>query len=748
MLAPTPPSGSSNDTSGRQIGYAFGGFRLDVESRALWRGDDNDVQLPSRAFDALLYLVEHRDRLVRKNELVEAVWHDVVVTDDSLIHAISVLRRALCDDPNQPHYVQTVPRRGYRFIAPVRVLAGASPKVESVPAAALTRAAATDVDAVVAGIARRNRRLQRSGPTALGLVVVAIAVAGTALSISLTTHPKTDAQSKARAVRLFQPPPNGATIVSGGALSPDGLALAFVARDNDSGRNSLWVRALYSSELKLIENTEGASKPFWSPDSRKLGFFANGRLLTVDVAGGEPRPVTAVGISAAGGTWAPDDTILFADWAKGLYAVQAQGGEPSVVATLDRTARDIAFSWPQFLPDGRHYLYQVVSLDSTRTGSYVGDLDSRRSVRLLDTESPAVFAPPRHVLHIQRDILIAEEVDVSALRLTGRATVLARGVSPPSPVDENIVSAAGDLIAYRHGIRQQQLVWVDRAGEVVGTVQMPAEVFNPRVSPDGSRLLATSSVTVNPGLWVANLSRAEFERLETDAIAPLWSPDGARVAFTARGGFDLLVRSTASAGSHPLITGGAIKILNDWSPNGEHIVYTQLDDKTKMDLWGIRIDNGTVFPILATPFNEMQARISPDGRWIAYVSDDSGALEVYVQRYPELGERYQVSVGGGGQPQWRHDQGELFYIAPDHRLVAVPVEHGERPGFGTPQPLFRAPVTGGPDNARDTYAVAPDGGRFLFDGPTANGNDPAITVVVNWPAEASVATEPVARRLY
>jgi len=732
------------------VAYAFGEFRLDVESRQLWRDGDNDVQLPSRAFDALVYLVEHRDRLVQKNELVSAVWHDVVVTDDSLIHAISVVRRTLADDPSQPRFVQTVPRRGYRFVAPVHIMANNAVPTEAASAPA---AASASLEAAAGASARahtappRVRWLPQREAASVGIAVALAAAIGLASSALWGRfHREAEVLHTGRAVRLFQPAPQGETIVSSGVLSPDGRSLAFVARDNLSGRSTLWVRTLHSSELTQLDDTGGASKPFWSPDSRRIGFFANGKLVTVNASGGEPRTVAVVGITPAGGTWARDDTILFADWAKGLYAVGVHGGEPRTVATLDRTARDIAFSWPQFLPDGRHFLYQIVSLDAGRTGTYVGDLDTRQSVRLLDTESPAVFAPPRHVLHIQRDMLIAEEFDVRTLQLTGRATVLARGVSPPSPADENVVSAAGDLIAYRQGIRQQQLAWVDRSGEVLSTVQMPAEVFNPRVSPDGSQLLATSSVTTNPGLWLASVSRAEFKRLETDAIAPVWSPDGAQIAYTAHGGFDLIVRSTASGRSRPLATGGAIKILNDWSPDGEHMVYTQLGDRTGMDLWGIRVADGTVFPILATPFNEMQSRISPDGQWIAYVSDESGTLDVYAQRYPELGERYRVSADGGGQPQWRHDQREIFYIAPDHTIVAVPVDTRERPVFGSPRRLFRAPVTSGPDNARDNYAANADGGQFLVDGAITDGAA-AITVLVNWPAEADVVAQPASRHL-
>ena len=484
-----------------------------------------------------------------------------------------------------------------------------------------------------------------------------------------------------------------------------------------------------------MPGTEGASKPFWSPDSRRLGFFANGKLLTVDTVSSETRTVADGGIALAGGTWAADDTILFADWTRGIFSVGASGGELTEVVTLDRAAQDIVLSWPQFLPDGRHFLYHVLSLDRTRTGAYVGDLDTRRSIRLIDTESPAVFAPPRHILHIERELLIADEFDVRGLELTGRAMVLARDVSPPSLANENVVSAAGDLMAYRRGV-QQQLAWLDRTGEVVGTVSMPAVMFNPRVSPDGSRLLATSSVATNPGLWLASLSRAQFERLETDAIAPLWSPDGDRIAYTARGGFDLLVRSAAGGPAEILISGDAIKILNDWSPNGDHIVYTRVTDGNKMDLWGVQLADGAVFPILATPFNELQARLSPDAKWIAYASDESGTLEVYVRSYPDLAERHKVSDGGGGQPQWRRDQQEIFYIAADGTLVAVPITQSRPPVFGKPRRLFRAPISGGPDNARDYYAATADGGKFLVDGSISTGKDNGITVVVHWPAAA------------
>jgi Tol biopolymer transport system component len=314
--------------------------------------------------------------------------------------------------------------------------------------------------------------------------------------------------------------------------------------------------------------------------------------------------------------------------------------------------------------------------------------------------------------------LIAAEIDDEHLELTGRASVVARDVSPPLLGTDNVLSAAGDLLAFQHGVRKQNLAWFDRAGQNVGTLPLPTTLFNPRISPDQSSLVATSAVTNNPGLWLANLTRAEVARLETDAIAPLWAPDGERIAFTARD-LRLVVRSVD--GTEPpqlLISDDSIKLLGDWSPNGAEFVYTRIDGAASFDLWIAQAGDGSARPLLATPANEMQARISPDGKWIAYASDESGALEVYVQRYPELGEKQRVSSGGGGQPQWRVDQRELFYLSADRAVTAVAVDMSAGMAFGAPHSLFRASLSGNPADARDLYAAAADGSKFLLDSPS------------------------------
>src|SRR5688572_30118290 len=714
IAAPTTPARA----------YRFDEFTLDVAARKLLRGD-TATALPSRAFDALVYLLEHRERVVQKNELIDAIWSDVVVTDDSLTHAISVVRRALADERAHPKYIETVPRRGYRFIGVVR-----TDEVERGIAPTTSEPAMPPATVEVTAPSR--------GKPA-GFAWVAASAATFAAVIALVvplTRPIPPFEPAVRSVWLSQPSPPEASIASGGVLSPDGRYLAFVARDDLTGKNAVWVRSLQSSALERLPGTDDASKPFWSPDARRIGFFANGRLMTVDVTSRAVVDVAAVDVGVAGGTWAPDDTILFALWPSGLYAVPASGdGRVEAIAKLDRDARDIAFAWPQFLPDGRRFLYQIVSLDPARSGAYVGSLDTRESYRLLAGDSAATFAAPRHVLYVENNMLIAAEIDGELRALTGRASVVARDVSPPLLGADNVVSTAGGLLAFQHGVRKQNLAWFDRTGQSVGALPLPTTLFNPRISPDQSRLVATSAVTNNPGLWLAHLTRAEVARLETDAIAPLWSPDGSRIAFTARDGFDLLVRGIdGAAPPQLLVSDDAIKLLGDWSPDGAEFVYTRIDGAASFDLWIARADDGAGRPLLATPANEMQARISPDGKWVAYASDESGSLEVYVQRYPELGEKRQVSIGGGGQPQWRADQHELFYLSADRAVSAVEIDTSTGIAFGTPRALFRASVAGNPADARDLYAAAADGSKFLLESPVEEPHDRPITVIVDWAA--------------
>jgi DNA-binding winged helix-turn-helix (wHTH) protein/Tol biopolymer transport system component len=693
----------------------FGTFTLDLRARKFWRGQA-PVHLPSRSIDALAYLVAHRGRVVDKDEIVAAVWRDVAVTDDSVIHAISVLRRALGDDSAHPSYIETVPRRGYRFVGTVETVDEPSDRRPSPQAGE---------PPVPAGRSSSSVRRAWWTRTAAALILPAVVV--------VAFYHLADRRNVAgAAIRLQQAAPRGTAIVAGGVVSPTGRHVAFVARDQVTGRTALWLRALDAPEPRMLPGTEGASDPFWSPDGRAIGFFAKGRLVATDVSGEAVRSITVINGAPAGGSWGSGDVVVFADWTTGVYAVAGAGGPARLLTQLDQTALDVAHAWPQFLPDGRRFLYHVISGDPSRTGVYAGNLDGGEPLRLLDKASTAAYAPPGFLLYVQHDMLLAEPFDVARLILGGRPVLLARDVSAPSLNDGNVISGSRDVIAFREGRPQQRLTWVDRSGVPQDDLDVPASMFNFRLSPNGRHLLAAGSLTDATGLWLVELTRKESTRLEADAVAPLWSPDGESVAFTSRAGLDLYVRRIGDPRARPLLRGLATKVLNDWSPDSRHIVYTEHDPETGLDLWRLPLSGGPAEPLLKTSFNEAQPRISPDGRWVAYVSDRSGVQEVYVQRYPQLDDPQRISIGGGAQPQWRADQRELFFLSPDRSLMAVSVTGADRLSFGAPRWLFRVSLGSGPFGARDSYAVTADGQSFLVDARHGDNAFSPITLVINW----------------
>ena len=698
----------------------FGAFTLDPAARRLWRGAER-LPLPSRAIDALAYLVAHSDRVVEKDEIIAAVWPDVAVTDDSLIHAVSVIRRALGDDPGHAAFVETVPRRGYRFVAPVEV-GPEGDDADAVPPAPAEPASGTD------SMPAHEPWRWRAAVVAAGLLVLAIA-GGAAVYRIRIGEPNPSA-----AVSLQQAAPSGTTIVSGGVVSPTGRHLVLVAQDDRTGQTALWIRAVDSADARMIPGTTGASKPFFSPDGRRIAFFANGRLLAADLTGANAQALAAVRGAPAGGTWGTGGVIVFAEWTTGLSAVSQTGGAVTSLTRLDHAALDVAHAWPQFMPDGRRFLYQIVSPDATRAGVYLASLENGAGRRLLDDASAATYVDTGFLLYVQNGMLMAEAFDVDRLRLGGRAVVLARDVAPASLAEGSGVSASPDVVAFRSSPSERQLTWVDRSGSRQGALSVPSSMFNFRISPDGRSIVAASSLTDSTGVWLVDLARRHSTQVAVDGMAAIWSPDGRRLAFTSRAGLDLHVRqSAADDGLEPLVSDPSVKVLNDWSSAAKTIIYTRHDASTLLDLWHVPVAGGAGQPLLRTPSNEAQARLSSDGRWLAYMSDRSGAQEVYVRRYPELDAPRQVSVGGGSQPQWRADQQELFYLAPDRSLMAVTVRSAASELFGLPRRLFRAPIADSPSDARDSYAAMPDGRSFLIDGRRDAVPAP-ITLMRHWSA--------------
>jgi len=734
MTEPIQPPKRAQDQ-----GYLFGRFRLDLSSFQLWH-DDEHLAITPKAFDTLVVLIKHRDRFVPKDELMNAVWPDAFVSEDNLTQAISVLRRTLGDDPNQPTFIATAARHGYRFIAPVHEVPIAGTKAETPAASGPGPVGGPSTVSPSASATRPRDWTSIDWPS--GRWLVAPACLGLLLIVGIVAR----SMMVARAVpsggplRFAQEPPGGTQLVSGGALSSDGRSLLFVARDDRSGRNHLWVRILDAAESRMLADTQDASRPFWSPDGRFAAFFANGKLKRVGLNAEPVQTIAQVSVNAEGGSWSTSGMILFAAGRSGLYLVPSQGGTPVPVTTLNPSTREVAHRWPQFLPDGRHFLYFVESVNPEHAGTYLGSVDSPNKTRVLDVA--AVYAPPHHLLHIRDRVLMAQNFDASSGRVSGPASTLGGDVIAPDISNAATLTASSDgLLTFSVSKVSERFTWFSRSGQLLGTVDAPVTFRNPALLPNQRELLAASNGDAeHKGLWMFDVDRRALTRVATEGMRPFASPDGSQIAFTSdrkAGVADLYVRPLAGRDGDErlLLTTKDNKFICDWSPDGRYIVYGSTNARTGSDLWLLPLfGDRQPRPFLQTPSNEICGQVSSDGRWIAYASDESGAWEVYIQSFPEPGDKQDISVGGGIEPHWRRDGRELFYLAADRNVIAVEITPGSILKIGPRTALFRAPVAS-LNPYVNQYAVAADGQRFVIDAAEEHKrNQELITVVVNWTA--------------
>jgi serine/threonine protein kinase/Tol biopolymer transport system component len=522
------------------------------------------------------------------------------------------------------------------------------------------------------------------------------------------------------------------------AVSPDGRRLAFVASGDGAPR--LWLRALDTAALQPLAGTEGASYPFWSPDSRSIGFFAGGKLKRIEAAGGPPRTL-ADAPEGRGGTWSVDDVILFSPQpGSRLQRVSASAGD---VATVDTGVLETP-RFPQFLPDGRRFLFFVIGGfgRATLKGVYLGSLDAAEPRHVTDADAYGLYMPPGWLLYIRGSALMARPFDAARGEFEGDPLV----VADPVGVDANVYAAAVSvstpgLVAYRSGgPSRRQLAWFDRSGRPSGTVGQPDEndLLGPELSPDGRRVAVLRSIRNARNVWLVDVDRGvptPFTDDPSSAQNPQWSPDAGRIAFQSVLGDrpGLYAWPLAAASSKELLVPGAAG-PQDWSHDGRFLVYTTNDPKTRGDLWTVPLaGDRTPVPFANSSYDESSGQFSPDGRWIAYRSDESGRYEIYVQPFPGPGERRRVSSDGGTEPRWRADGREIFYISPDAKMIAVPFRSsGPAPGIGTPVTLFQTrKVRGGTGNVQQQYDVSPDG-RFLINVNADENVASPIMLIMNW----------------
>jgi eukaryotic-like serine/threonine-protein kinase len=527
------------------------------------------------------------------------------------------------------------------------------------------------------------------------------------------------------------------------AISPDGRTIAFTA--SSSGPvPSLFIREMGSVTPRQLEGTEGASSPFWSPDSRSIGFFARGKLKRTEISGGLPRDICATrGLqSGFGGAWNSEGIIIFADWPV-LRRISVSGGDPATITTLDKSRQEIVHGHPSFLPDGSHYIYTVISSGGGLNGQIcLGSLDSQDKV-LLNAGNllwRAAYVEPGYILFSQNDGLWARPFDANKIALPGEAfripAVLASVGSEAWGRASWSATQNGMLIYCSAGaLGQAQFIWLDRSGKKLGPAGEPGLFHrNFDLSPDGKFI----AVTQNNDIWLMELQRNVLTRLTFNIVANgnvAWSPDGLRIGFTSdrKGSFDIFAKTVGGAGEETLIVESAdSKWIKDWSKDGRYITYTS-GGSGEADLYAIPLfGDRKPFAVVQSPSSQDMPRLSFDGKWLAYNSNESGTWQVYAVSFPSGYQKCQISTNGGAQPRWRSDGKELYYLSLDGKMMAVEIGGVAKIEPGIPRVLFDTGLNVDPRN--DQYDMTSDGRRFLLFKPLEGAAQTPITVVTNWPS--------------
>jgi Tol biopolymer transport system component len=492
-----------------------------------------------------------------------------------------------------------------------------------------------------------------------------------------------------------------------------------------------------------LPGTQDASFPFWSPDGRFLGFFAEGKLKKIDLAGG-PALTLCDATDGRGGSWNQNDVILFAPARAGssLFRVSAAGGTPVPVTKLDVKAGEISHRFPWFLPDGRHFLFQNRST-AERAAVYFGDLESGTPRRVVPTSSNAVYVPPGYILFTRERTLMAQPFDAVKGEIRGDPGVIAEPVDYEALDGSSFSVSRNGVLVYQSGGGggDSVLTWFDRQGKPLGTIGPPSDVLLPAISPDGKTVAVEHFDRLRDrDIWLHDVTRGGGSRFTFTGRGrfPVWSPDGGQIAYRLlRNGFNYIVRKAASGAPQEQVLYQGTRAIRpvDWSHDGRFLI-AQMDVdptlKTRNDIWVIPLSGDQKpFPYLQSEFAERRAKLSPNGRWMAYVSDESKQDEVYVQDFPNPGEKWPVSTNGGDYPIWSRDGRELYFIAADQKLMAVEVKGSARFEAGVPKPLFDTRL----GNLRgDQWFDVTTDSRFLIPTLLEQSAVAPLTVVLNWQA--------------
>lgn len=563
------------------------------------------------------------------------------------------------------------------------------------------------------------------------------------------------AQQNQRLVRTVILPPDKATFdfLSGGAppaISPDGAKIVFGAAEAGKPR-SLWVRPLDSFVAQQLAGTEGASFPFWSPDGRFIAFFVTNALKKIEVSGGAAVVLCNV-VDGRGGSWSADgQTIVFAGRYSTISRVPAAGGTPVEVTTFD--TGEATHRWPEFLPDSRHFLYLGAANGNENSSNriYVGSIDGKTRKPLMNSMDEPHYVDG-FVVFVRDRVLMAQAFDLKRLALSGDSFPLKEQQVETTPLfARSIVSlSAGGTLVYQTGGGTQttQLTWFDRSGKTLGVIGEPGPYMGAAIAPDEKQVLASVAPSNQSNIWTFDLVRGVRSRItfnDASDFNPTWSPDGRKLIYTslAAGHFRFVLRDVATGSEEVILESDAagVPAVTSWSADGQRILYTHGGPKTRADVWWMSLADRKPHLYIGTPFLETGGRFSPDGKWIAYFSNETGTNEVYVAPFPPTGARWQVSSGGGLIPRWRSDGRELFYVSPgtSPALIAVPIILGAAPEIGRGLKLFD--LRAGPPSLT-MYDVTRDGRRFVVNSRVGDEAPPApLSVVQHFDRELRAAQE-------
>jgi Tol biopolymer transport system component len=533
------------------------------------------------------------------------------------------------------------------------------------------------------------------------------------------------------------------------AISPDGTKLAFVATDS-LGKNHLWVQPLNALSGQQLTGTEGAYYPFWSADSRFVGFFAGGKLKKINTAGGPPVTICDAS-QGRGGSWSREDNIVFApDYQGGIYMVPAGGGAPQMITKLDSSLNHQTHRWPCFLPDGKHFLYFARTTSGARSENdaiYVASLDGKLSKSLVMAQTNVTYASG-YLVYIRENTLMAQHFDESKLMLDGDAVPIAENLNHSVGFSRGVYSLSQNgILIYQSGnsAAGRKLLWFDRTGKEIGAIGQDDDYhWASQHSPDRKKIAVAifDAPSRNRDIWILDLNRNTRTRFTFDPANdndPLWSPDGSQIVFASsrKGKYDLYQKNSSGVGSEKLVLeSDKNKFPIDWSSDGKFITYVvEGNTKTKADLWILPLISGETgknlepIPFVVTEFNEGWARFSPDGKWIAHESDESGTWEVFIRPFPGPGGKWQISASGGEYVFWRGDGKEVYYQSFDAKVKATEIGiSGSAIEVGTEKTLFDLP--GG--SAGNIMGVSPDGQRFLINVPVVEQSKTPLSLVTNW----------------